>query len=146
MRPTSTLPVPRLLVAALALALLVGLCWAALAPIERVSREKLFEIPPQTYARRMAGDHVEILPQTIRLTLGVRDVLVLKNSDSVPHLFGPALIMPNQLFRLHFERASTHDFQCSAHANGQISVIVEPAPNAGWNRLRWRLAAWTKAE
>jgi hypothetical protein len=145
MRASSTPSVHRLLAAALVLALLGGLGWASLAPIEGASRERLFEIPPNTHSRRMAGHYVEILPQTIRLTLGVRDVLVLKNSDSVPHIFGPALIMPHQLFRLPFEQASTYNFQCSAHANGQINVIVEPAPDAGWKRLRWRLAALTSA-
>ena len=43
---------------------------------------------------------VEILPDEIRLTLGVRDVLVLENLDDVPQIFGPTLMMPGQSFRL----------------------------------------------
>ena len=66
------------------------------------SHEELFEIPPGTSARRIAGEDLEILPQTIRLTLGLNDVLVLKNSDTAPHIFGPTLIMPGQSFRLPF--------------------------------------------
>ena len=42
--------------------LLGALAWAALAPIDPASREELFEIPKGTWARRMAGDKVEILP------------------------------------------------------------------------------------
>ena len=34
------------------------LAWAAFAPIELASRDELFEIPPGTYARHMAGSHV----------------------------------------------------------------------------------------
>ena len=83
------------------------------------SRDELFEIPPGTWARRMAGDKVEILPDTIRLTLGINDVLLLRNLDDVPQIFGPALIMPGQSFRLPFEVASTYSFACTAHANGQ---------------------------
>jgi hypothetical protein len=54
--------------AALAMALLLlapiaALAWAALAPIELGSRDELFEIPRGTWARRMAGDAVEILPE-----------------------------------------------------------------------------------
>ena len=78
----------------------------------------------------MAGDKVEILPDTIRLTLGVNDVLLLRNLDDVPQVFGPTLIMPGQSFRLPFEVASTYSFACTAHASGQLSVIVEPGPGA----------------
>ena len=116
-----------------------GLCWAALAPVVPASREELFEIPKGTFARRMAGDKVEILPGTIRLTLGVNDVLLLRNLDDVPQVFGPALIMPGQSFRLPFETASTYGFACSAHASGQMSVVVDPPLTRGWPTLRWRL-------
>lgn len=125
------------LVAILAL-LLIGLGWAAFAPIPSASRDELFEIPRGTAARRLAGEHVEILPQTIRLTLGQNDVLAFKNSDVAPHIFGPTLIMPGQTFRLPFSQASTYSFQCTAHANGQLEVIVSPGPAPGWERLAWR--------
>lgn len=113
--------------------------WACLAPIHVASHDKLFEIPKGTWARRMAGDKVEILPSKIRLTLGVRDVLLLRNSDTVPQIFGPVLIMPGQDFRLPFETVSENQFACSAHVSGQMTVIVEPLPNPGMARLQWRL-------
>jgi hypothetical protein len=118
---------------------LASLGWAALAPIELASRDELFEIPRGTFARRMAGEKVEILPSTIRLTLGLNDVLLLRNADDVPQTFGPALIMPGQSFRLPFATASTYGFACSAHASGQLSIVVEPTPAPGWETLRWRL-------
>ena len=146
MRPPSRFPVHRRAVAAaLALLLLGGVGWAALAPIETASHDELFEIPRGTSARRMAGEEVEILPQTIRLTLGLNDVLLLKNSDNVPHIFGPTLIMPGQSFSLPFSRASTYSFLCTAHADGQLNVIVDPAPAPGWDRLRWRWHRLTSA-
>ena len=125
----------------LILALAIGVpAWAAFAPLSPVAREKVFEIPNGTHARRMAGEQIDILPQTIHLTLGRNDVLVFRNADSAPHIFGPTLIMPGQSFRLPFSSASTYSFQCTAHANGQLNVIVAPAPTAGWHRLRarWR--------
>lgn len=125
--------------ALIAVPVLGSLAWAALAPLERGSRDELFEIPHGTYARRMAGNKVEILPDTIRLTLGVKDVLLLRNLDEVPQVFGPALIMPGQSFRLPFEQASTYSFACTAHASGQMSVIVEPGPSGPWQTLRWRV-------
>lgn len=128
----------------LLIGLLGALAWAALAPLDSDSRDELFEIPNGTYARRMAGDKVEILPDTIRLTLGANDTLLLKNLDDVPQVFGPVLIMPGQSFRLPFEKASTYSFACTAHASGQVSVIVDPSPAVGWETLQWRLRHWTK--
>lgn len=131
-----------------ALALLVAASvlatWAAFAPVSVASRDELFAIPHGTWARRMAGDKVEILPTTIRLTLGLNDVLLLRNLDEVPQVFGPALIMPGQSFRLPFEVASTYSFACTAHASGQLQVVVEPTPEPGWPTLRWRLRRWTR--
>jgi len=128
----------RAALAACATLVLAALGWAALAPLDGGSRDELFEIPHGTYARRMAGNKIEILPDTIRLTLGVKDVLLLRNLDEVPQVFGPALIMPGQSFRLPFERASTYSFACTAHASGQMNVIVEPGPDGPWQTLRWR--------
>jgi hypothetical protein len=124
---------------------LAGLGWAALAPIEPASHDALFEIPRGTYAHRMAGQKIDIFPQTIRLTLGLNDVLVLRNADTVPHIFGPTLILPGQSFRLPFATASTYSFQCTAHPNGGLSVIVDPALAPGWERLAWRWRRLTNA-
>ncbi len=134
--------VARWLSAAVVLVLLAVLAWAALAPIHAATRDEPFEIPHGTWARRMAGNKVEILPQTIRLTLGVHDVLLLRNLDDVPQVFGPTVIMPGQSFRLPFEVASTYSFACTAHASGQMNVVVDPNPRPGWERLRWRAANW----
>ena len=113
--------------------------WAALIPIRSASRDEIFEIPKGTWARRMAGDRIEILPAEIRLTLGVRDVLVLRNRDEVPQIFGPTLMMPGQGLRLPFTVASSYQFACTAHASGQMTILVEPFPATPWARLRWRV-------
>ena len=134
-----------LLASVLALGLLGGLGWAALAPIRVASHEAVYEIPRGTHARRMAGADAAIFPQTIRLMLGVHDVLVLRNADVVPHVFGPTVIMPGQSFSLPFAQASTYSFMCTAHPNGGLSVIVDPGPAPGWDRLRWRWNRLTSA-
>jgi hypothetical protein len=113
--------------------------WAALTPIGALaSRDQLFEIPKGTWARRMAGDEVSILPDQIRLTLGLRDVLVLRNLDDVPQIFGPTLMMPGQSFRLPFGVASLYTFDCTAHPSGQMTIAVDPFPDSPWARLLWR--------
>jgi hypothetical protein len=120
--------------------------WAALAPITVNSRDELFEIPKGTWARRMAGNKIEILPDEIRLTLGANDVLHLRNLDDVPQTFGPVLIMPGQSFRLPFALASTYNFACTAHASGQLRVIVDAEPAPGWQTLRWRAREMMKGK
>ncbi len=115
--------------------------WAGLTPVRSDSREEPFEIPKGTWARRMSGDPVEILPNEVRLTLGVRDVLVLRNLDDVPQTFGPTLMMPGQSFKLPFAQASEYQFACTAHASGQMTVLVEPFPATPWARIRYRWGA-----
>ena len=120
--------------------------WAALTPIRCASRDAAFEIPRGTWARRMAGDKIEILPNEIRLTLGLRDILVLKNLDDVPQIFGPTLMMPGQSFRLPFALASRYQFACTAHASGQMTIVVEPFPATPWARLLWRVREFLRPQ
>src|ERR1700730_19429561 len=108
-------------------------------PIQTASRDEIFEIPQGTWARRMSGNPVRILPDHIRLTLGLRDILVLRNHDDVPQIFGPTLMMPGQSFRLPFERASEYQFACTAHASSEVTIIVEPNPATPWPRMAWRV-------
>jgi hypothetical protein len=129
------------LLMSLAAALLVALTWSAVAPLHSASREHVFVIPKGTWARRMAGEKVEILPDHIRLTLGLRDILVLKNHDEVPQIFGPTLMMPGQSFRLPFERPAQYQFACTAHASGQMTIVVDPYPGTPVARLAWRARA-----
>ena len=124
-----------ILVAAAALGAIV---WAAFTPVTFASREEVFEIPKGTWAQRMAGNKLEILPSRVFLTLGIRDVLLLKNLDDVPQIFGPTLMMPGQSFRLPFEVASSYQFACTAHASGQMTVVVDEQPDTAWRRLVWR--------
>ena len=123
---------------------LAALAWAGFAPIKLPTRDALFEIPRGTYARRMAGDRVDILPSKITLTLGVDDVLLLRNLDNVPQQFGPTILMPGQSFRLPFSVPSENHFDCTAHSSGTMTVIVEPAPSWPWQKIRWRWQHWSE--
>ena len=114
-------------------------------PLHSGSREHVFEIPKGTWARRMAGQKVEILPDHIRLTLGLNDILVLKNHDDVPQIFGPTLMMPGQTFRLPFERPAQYQFACTAHASGQMTIDVDSYPNSPVARIAWRARALLRA-
>jgi hypothetical protein len=137
-RPVRSSTRRRRLFGIVAAAIAAPVVFAAMWPLSFDSREELFEIPKGTWARRMAGDTREILPQRIHLLVGVRDVLTLKNSDDVPQIFGPTLLMPGQSFRLPFTKPSENYFACTAHASGQLVIVVEAAPIWPWERLGWR--------
>jgi hypothetical protein len=122
--------------------ILVALAWAGFAPIDVSSREQAFDIPKGTFAKRRAGIPAEILPDRIRLTLGLNDVLLIRNHDDVPQVFGPTIMMPGQSFRLPFERAATYQFVCTAHASGQLTIEVEDEPKMPWARIHWRARNW----
>lgn len=121
------------------------LAWSALAPLGARDHALRFDIPAGTWERIRKGDPVEALPATIHLTLGVKDVLVLRNRDSAPHTFGPVLIAPGQLYRMPFQEAEGKRFPSTARVSGQIGIVVDPYPNPGMERLRWRLAALSHA-
>lgn len=117
----------------------VAAAGGAFVPVAVDNREQLFEIPKGTWARRHAGANVDILPQRMDLALGLRDVLVLRNLDDVPQIFGPTLIMPGQSFRLPFSNAGEFQFACTAHVSGQMTVVVDEGTSMPWPRLRYRL-------
>jgi hypothetical protein len=117
---------------------LATVAWAALAPVQSESRERVYVIPKGTWARKQAGEKFDLIPNEIRLTIGVKDVLVMRNQDDVPQLFGPVLIMPGQSFQLPFRVASTYLFTCPLHTSGLLTIVVEAMPEPGWSRLKWR--------
>ncbi len=129
----------RWLICSLAVCILTAVAWAGLAPIRSPSREARFDIPRGTWARRMSGNKVDILPAEIHLTLGLEDILVLRNLDEVPQIFGPTLMMPGQSLRLPFAVASSYTFACTAHVSGQMTIVVHAWPETAWARIQWRI-------
>jgi hypothetical protein len=122
-----------------------ALVWAALAPLRYPTREL-----PLTFARGGAGGAAPAVPPEPAppepvLTLGVRDVLLLRNRDAVSHVFGQVRVLPGQDFRLPFETAGAFTFACDAVPGARVTVRVGPHPDPGWPRLRWRLRALADA-
>jgi hypothetical protein len=112
----------------LAAVLLALLLWASLSPLRYPSREKLIEL-----------GGAQAVPSAVRLTLGVQDVLLLRNNSPLPHVFGQLRVLPGHIIRLPFEQVADLDFACSAHPRGQVQVHVVAPPDPGLARLRWRV-------
>lgn len=100
--------------------------WAALSPLRYPNREKLLELGAP-------------VPAVVRLTLGVQDVLLLRNNSRAAQVFGQLRVLPGHLFRLPFEQVGDVSFASSAHPRGQVRVQVVAPPDPGWARLRWRV-------
>jgi NMT1-like family len=116
----------------------------AVGPVElgrrdQGARELTFVIPPGTAARLKEGTPLTVLPSPIHLTMGVRDVLVITNDDEVIHQVGPIILGPRQTYRIPFRRPGRSQYACSLHAAGTLTLVIDPEPAAGLERLRWRL-------
>ena len=118
---------------------LVAAAWAAFAPLATGSRELTFVIPPGTAAHLKAGTPLTVLPSPVRLTVGVRDVLVITNDDEVTHQVGPIILGSRQTYRIPFRRPGRFQYACSLHAAGTLTLLVDAQPGPGLERLRWRL-------
>lgn len=128
-------------------ALLLALLWSALAPLRTPNQERSFTFPAAAAAAvpGLPGARSPALPREIRLTLGVQDVLLLRNLDRQPHVFGPLQLLPGQEFRLPFENAGDYAYACPDVAGGTLLVKVVRLPDPGWDRLRWRAGALVQA-
>ncbi|UVW28150.1 hypothetical protein [Massilia sp. H6] len=113
--------------------LLLALLWGALAPLRGNSHELPLDIAPGSK------------PSSVRLTLGVQDVLLLRNRTGAPLVFGPMQLAPGGEFRLPFDQAGEHAIACPVLAGGTLLVRVVPMPDPGLERLRWRLGNLERA-
>lgn len=120
--------------AALAGALLLVLLWGMSWPLRGDSHELPLDVRGGLDA-----------PSTVRLTLGVQDVLLLRNSTGAPLVFGPVQLAPGGEFRLPFEEAGEREIPCPALPGGVLRVRVVPMPDPGLERLRWRLGNFSHA-
>lgn len=113
----------RILIVCLLLACGLGGC--SLAEPSAETRQLVFVIPPGTVARQAAGEQVSILPDTITLTLGQRDTLVIRNDDSQPVQIGPFKIAPGQRFEQQYFNRGTFDLVCTLHQTQRLKIVIE---------------------
>ena len=119
---------------ALAVLALVAGGWAALAPLPTLPKERVIVIP-----RGATKRGPQPFPSDIRLTLGLQDVLVLRNEDDHAQLVGGIPVAAGQSLSLPFHQAKTFQLACSAHPSGQLKITVSARPERGLDRLWWRL-------
>jgi hypothetical protein len=124
MRPGTSRHTFLLAAAAALLVLALGSAVWWLSAWRAEARRVEFVVPPGTAARLAAGEEPAILPQTITLTLGLRDTLVIRNEDTQSVQIGPFKIEPGQQFVQRYYNPGTYDLVCSIHESEQLRVIV----------------------
>jgi hypothetical protein len=134
MRGPSLYQAQFLFLGALVLLAVVGGGWAALAPLPALPRERVITIPKGASA---LGP--QPFPSDIHLTLGLQDVLVLRNEDDRPQLIGGIQVDAGQNLSIPFYRVQDFQLACSAHPSGQLRISVAAKPDPGLTRLWWRL-------
>ena len=115
------------------LGLAVGV-WAALAPLPALPKERVIVIPRGAAARGPAP-----FPSNVQLTLGLQDVLVLRNEDDRAQLVGGIEVGAGESLSIPFYRVQDFQLACSAHPSGQLRISVSALPDRGPSRLWWRL-------
>jgi hypothetical protein len=116
-----------------------GAAWAAFAPLPAGPQELAYVIPKGTAVRRAAGEEPLVIPARIRLTLGVQDVLVLRNEDDVEQFFAGLQLEPGETIRVPFTRPMELPLACSIHPSGRVTIVAVARPETPWQRLRWRV-------
>ena len=118
----------RLILLAIALGALGWGGWAGLAPIEsRLARGDLRDSEwhlGAPHVGRSGRDPAQPGPPHARRARRAP----AREPRRRPAALRPTLLMPGQSFRLPFTVASENVFTCTAHASGQMTVIVEPLP------------------
>lgn len=122
--------------AALGALLALATLWAMLAPLGRAHHAVLL-----TFGAAPG----QAVPSELALTLGVQDVLLLRNDSAATVNFGPLTLAPGRELRLPFERSVEQVFACAAAPGGRVRIRVAAAPLPGWQRLRWRWHQWGQA-
>jgi len=134
MRRLSAFQVQIVILGGAALLGLAACGWAALAPLPQLPKEFVIVIPKGTNSQ---APHQ--FPSNIRLTLGLQDVLVLRNDDDRAQLVAGIAVSPGQSLSIPFSRAQDFQLACSAHPSGQLKISVSAKPAPGLERLWWRI-------
>ncbi|NOK62622.1 MAG: hypothetical protein GFH27_549333n110 [Chloroflexi bacterium AL-W] len=89
------------------------------------ARQLVYTIPQGTMDRVIAGEDVTVLPDTINLTVGHKDILIIHNEDTQPIDIGTFRLAPGQQYRQQFFNPGTFELLCSVHADQQLRIEVQ---------------------
>ena len=89
------------------------------------ARQLVYTIPAGTMDRVLSGEEVAVLPNTINLTVGYQDILIIQNEDTQPIDIGTFRLAPGQQYRQQFFNPGTFELLCSVHADQALRIEVQ---------------------
>lgn len=96
------------------------------AAVTSSGREIVFAIQPGTAERQAAGEVVAMFPPEIKMTLGSRDILVIRNDDTVPVSIDGLLLDPGQKATQKYFTTGIFTLVCSTdYHNERVKIVVE---------------------
>ncbi|MCB0210038.1 MAG: hypothetical protein KDJ52_11945 [Anaerolineae bacterium] len=110
-----------------AILLLITLSWVAFGQFETM-RTITYVIPQGTKQSLETGRPGTQFPDTITMTVGLKDTIVIENQDDVIHAFGPFVVAPHSKLRKRFDTPIVYEGACTFHQDAHMRVVVNPAP------------------
>lgn len=96
------------------------------AVVTSSGREIVFAIQPGTAQRQAAGEVVAMFPPEVKMTLGSKDILVIRNDDSVPVSIDGLLLDPGQKATQKYFTTGIFTLVCSTdYHNERVKIVVE---------------------
>lgn len=89
------------------------------------AREVRIVIPQGTWAGIVGGHGDDVIDEEIRLSVGGRNTLVIRNDDIADHNVGPFFVRAGETLRQEFRRPAEYVGACSIRHGAEVSIIVE---------------------
>jgi hypothetical protein len=103
---------------------LVGFGIYQLQERARLNRQLIIVIPAGTAVEIETTGQSDSVPHRIELVLGVQDILVIENEDTVWHTVGPYIIAPGQTLVHHYTQPGTIQQNCTITPSGSIEIVI----------------------
>ena len=96
------------------------------AAVSSSGREVVYAIQPGTARRQAAGEIVAMFPPEIQMTVGARDILVIRNDDDVPVSIDGLVLDPGQKATQKYYTSGTFSLVCSTdYHNERVKIVVD---------------------
>ena len=110
-----------------AVLLLIALSWFSFGQFQTIRTVK-YSIPQGTQQSLENGRPGVQFPDTITLTVGLKDTIIIENQDDVIHVFGPFVVGPHSTLRKRFDTPVVYEGACTFHQDEHMRIVVNPAP------------------
>jgi hypothetical protein len=102
----------------------LGVATYRVAILREDARQLVIVIPDGTAERIAAGETDSTPPHRIEMVVGVQDVLVIRNEDTVWHQVGPYRIAPGRTLTQRFSQPGVIRQACTITPGQQVEIVI----------------------